>query len=228
MSSAREVLVIAATQIGYTESPAGSNKTKYGKWYGLDGHPWCAMFVSWCFASAGLIKLVDVETPKGFHYTPRALTRFKEEGRGVSKYDAKPGDIVFFQFDSDPQVDHVGIVESVTEKGLVCIEGNTSISGSQSNGGAVLRRPRDLGLVAGCIRPAYPVTVQPPADDFSDADEMVIVRQGGNAFFLLGNGRLAHIATTKTLQEAIDSGIKDVDLAGDDATFANVKAAAAT
>ena len=222
------VLSIARTQIGVTESPAGSNKTKYGAWYGLDGNPWCAMFVSWCFMRAGLVGLVDVETPKGFHYTPRALARFKEEGRGVPKYEAKPGDIVFFQFDSDPQVDHVGIVESVSDRGLVCIEGNTSISGSQSNGGAVLRRPRDWGLVAGVVRPAWPVTVQPAGGDDPETDEMVIVRQGGNAFFLLGNGRIAHIAKTETLQEAINSGIKDVDLSNDLATFDNIKKAATT
>ena len=34
-----DVLNIACGQLGVTESPAGSNRTKYGKWMGLDGQP---------------------------------------------------------------------------------------------------------------------------------------------------------------------------------------------
>ena len=33
-------LEIAVSQIGYCESPPDSNKTKYGRWYGMDGVPW--------------------------------------------------------------------------------------------------------------------------------------------------------------------------------------------
>jgi hypothetical protein len=39
-------LAKAETQIGYEEQPV--NRTKYGRHYGLNGNPWCAMFVSWC------------------------------------------------------------------------------------------------------------------------------------------------------------------------------------
>ena len=46
-----EIVIIAEEQLGTTEVPV--NKTKYGKWYGLDGNPWCAMFVSWVYAQAG-------------------------------------------------------------------------------------------------------------------------------------------------------------------------------
>ena len=48
-----DVLNIACGQLVVTESPAGSNRTKYGKWMGLDGQPWCMSFVQWCFAQAG-------------------------------------------------------------------------------------------------------------------------------------------------------------------------------
>jgi len=33
-----QIVTIAKEQIGTTEVPV--NKTKYGKWYGLDGQPW--------------------------------------------------------------------------------------------------------------------------------------------------------------------------------------------
>ena len=49
----RAVLEAARGELGNTERPAGSNRTKYGEWYGLDGQPWCMMFVQWCFAQAG-------------------------------------------------------------------------------------------------------------------------------------------------------------------------------
>ena len=41
------------TELGTLESPPNSNRTKYGAWYGFDGFPWCAMFVSWVYDKAG-------------------------------------------------------------------------------------------------------------------------------------------------------------------------------
>ena len=43
--SAKKILDTALAELGYRESPFGSNRTKYGQWYGLDGQPWCVMFV---------------------------------------------------------------------------------------------------------------------------------------------------------------------------------------
>ncbi len=48
-----KIISVAENEIGYEEKPPNSNKTKYGKWFGLDGQPWCAMFVSWCYDKAG-------------------------------------------------------------------------------------------------------------------------------------------------------------------------------
>ena len=49
----KDVLQIAVGELGVMELPSGSNRTKYGSWYGLDGQPWCMMFVQWCYAQAG-------------------------------------------------------------------------------------------------------------------------------------------------------------------------------
>lgn len=35
-----KVVEVAKSQIGVTENPVNSNKTKYGKWFGWDGVPW--------------------------------------------------------------------------------------------------------------------------------------------------------------------------------------------
>lgn len=44
---------IALAECGIVE--ANDNITKYGEWYGMNGKPWCAMFVSWCANQAGLL-----------------------------------------------------------------------------------------------------------------------------------------------------------------------------
>ena len=54
MATVRELLDIARGELGYKETPANSNRTKYGAWYGLDGQPWCVMFVEWVFAQASV------------------------------------------------------------------------------------------------------------------------------------------------------------------------------
>ncbi len=38
------VVDIAKQEIGVQEG--ANNDTKFGKWYGLNNQPWCAMFVS--------------------------------------------------------------------------------------------------------------------------------------------------------------------------------------
>ena len=140
-----EVLAIAAAEIGYTESPANSNKTKFGEWYGLDGRPWCMMFAQWCFDKAG--EALPYKTA-----SCSALERWYRNNRPQSVHnDAEPGDIAIYDFG------HTGIVESVQEDTITAIEGNTSpgTSGSQNNGGGVYRRKRSKVLVTAFIRPDY-------------------------------------------------------------------------
>jgi len=48
-----KIVEIAEKEIGTTEYPANTNKTKYGAWFGLNGLAWCAIFVSWCYDKAG-------------------------------------------------------------------------------------------------------------------------------------------------------------------------------
>ena len=45
--SRERIIQIATQEIGITELPANSNLTKYGKWFGLDAQPWCAIPVFW-------------------------------------------------------------------------------------------------------------------------------------------------------------------------------------
>ena len=147
------VLKIATSYLGYKESPPGSNRTKFGEWYGMNGQPWCAQFVSFCFYTAGLP--LPATTPKGFAYCPYGVNWFKQ----LKRFYTTPavGDVAFFDWSSgrDGIADHVGIVEKVNADDTVTtIEGNTSAS-NNSNGGEVQRRKRSLSQIQGFGRPSY-------------------------------------------------------------------------
>lgn len=138
-------LEIATKDVGYTESPANSNKTKFGKWYGMDGQPWCMMAVQYWFDQAGCPLPYKTASCS-------ALERWYRNNKSDSVYDdAKPGDIAIYNFG------HTGIVESATGTTITAIEGNTSPGeeGSQDNGGGVYRRTRKKSLVTAFLRPDY-------------------------------------------------------------------------
>lgn len=140
---AKDVLQIAAAELGSTESPPGSNKTKYGAWYGLNGQSWCMIFVQWCFAQAGLTLPCKTASCSGL----LSWYRKHQPERVVSA--PRRGDIAIYNFG------HTGIIETAAADTITDIEGNTSAgdAGSQSNGGGVFRRTRSKKLVSGYIRP---------------------------------------------------------------------------
>jgi len=136
MASRKE---IAEKEIGYTETPANTNKTKYGKWFGLDGVAWCGMFVSWVFDKAGT-PLPNIGFTKGFAGCQTAVAYFKK--KNFITTEPVEGDIVFFDWNGDGRYDHTGLfIQWNTDKTFVTIEGNTSI-GNDSNGGNVMKRKR--------------------------------------------------------------------------------------
>jgi cell wall-associated NlpC family hydrolase len=149
-----DVVAIAKSQLGYKEGT--NNDTMYGKWYGLNYQPWCAMFVSWCFDQAGQVKLVAASSKKGFASCDAGLKWFIKYDHTVPVGKAQAGDIAFFQFDADAQADHVGIVvKNDGKKYLWCVEGNTAgdNAGSQSNGDGVYLKKRPYSLIMGVARP---------------------------------------------------------------------------
>ena len=149
------VLDKAVSQLNYEET--GDNNTKYGQWYGLNNQPWCAIFVSWCYDQAGLTEKVAAQNKKGFASCDAGLKWFTKHNKLISIGDAQEGDIVFFQFDTDAEPDHVGIVAKNMKRlqALRTIEGNTSPSnkGSQSNGGGVYEKKRSYATVMAVVRP---------------------------------------------------------------------------
>ena len=106
--SINKVLQLCKSTVGYTELP--NNNTEFGKWYGLNNQPWCAMAASKMFADAGILKSV-ANTKKGFASCDAWLKYLTKNNQLVPIGQAQPGDLVFFQFDADAEPDHVGIVK---------------------------------------------------------------------------------------------------------------------
>jgi hypothetical protein len=141
-------IALAAHQIGTKESPANSNKTKYGVWYGINGEPWCAIFVSWVLTKVG--------HAFKYAYVPAVVEAAHAEKDGLKvipftkvKAELAAGHVVLACYDwpgETPGIaDHIGFVKDVVDStNFHAIEGNTSPSsaGSQSNGGEVCLKLR--------------------------------------------------------------------------------------
>lgn len=135
-----KVIEVALKQIGEIESPKNSNKTKYGKWFNLDGVAWCGIFVSWCYDQS-LISLPKIGFNKpGYAGCQTAVAYFKKNDKVVTL--PMEGDIVFFDWNGDGRYDHTGLfVRWIDPNHFETIEGNTAI-GNDSNGGTVMKRIR--------------------------------------------------------------------------------------
>lgn len=144
MTNADRLINIAAGDIGYIESPAGSNKTKYGVWYGWNGVAWCMMAVQYWYAMAG--KPLPYKTAS----CSALLNWYNTHSPHLVSKAPRKGDIVIYDFG------HTGIYVGDNGDGatFTAIEGNTSrdSSGSQSNGGGVyLRSDRRYSSVTAFI-----------------------------------------------------------------------------
>lgn len=169
MTTAAQVLATAVSQIGTVESPAGSNRQKYGAAMGLNGQPWCAIFQWWCFKQNGIDLDAYFSIPSWQEsYCPDLLNEFRGHNLGHTWPDVQPGDLAFYSWNGGSLAEHVGIVESVNRATgrIRAIEGNTAI-GNDSNGGQVLRRVRDHNLVIGFGRFPFAPAPQPSGDDMT-------------------------------------------------------------
>jgi len=147
VGSAAHAIEIAKAEIGYVETP--DNITKFGEFTKANGLPWCGSFCNWVMAQAGVKIPTVVSTAVGAH-------KFKEIGR----WHEVPaiGDLAFMDFPHDgvDRISHIGIVVAIDGKTITTIEGNTSGTGDQRNGGMVMVKQRTIGKeVVGFGRPKF-------------------------------------------------------------------------
>lgn len=166
-STARQVMTEAISQTGVTESPANSNRTKYGKAFGSNGVPWCSIFEWWCGNEAPGSNPIphnfnaaycqdDVVGKKGGTWIMKKTASNDTKKAGLSK--VKYGDVIDFDFGKNNLTrQHTGFAIGRSGEYYITIEGNTSTTekGSQSNGGCVAIRRRHYKEVCSIARPKY-------------------------------------------------------------------------
>ena len=130
-----DLITIAKSQLGYHESKANymiseQNEVKgysrYGAWYGDAYGDWSAMFVSFCLRYAQIPSEQFVSEDDCGEW----ITRLANAGmyQSAGGYTPVAGDIVFIDYDENGAVDHVGIVETVNDKEIGTIEGDSEDS----------------------------------------------------------------------------------------------------
>ncbi len=156
---AEALINIAVSELGYTATKGGYSK--YGEWGGKAYGQWCSEFVSWCVSRADEyygMSMLDNDYPmqtscetgvEWFMKRGRYVTtsgEIKGEGEqfyladGVSvkdrPYIPQPGDLIYIEWYQYNRIDHVGIVEFVTQDAdgtylVHTIEGNNHILGPE-------------------------------------------------------------------------------------------------
>jgi peptidoglycan hydrolase-like protein with peptidoglycan-binding domain len=148
MGTAAGMIAEAKKHVGLGEKP---NNTNYmTKWYGASGTPWCVIAVTYVAHHSDNAAAIF---NRKFASCRVMIDAFKKHGRwhdGLS--GIAPGDVVFFQLDSDAAVDHVGIVRSVSGSSVGTYEGNTS---NEFRDRSYATSNRGNKRIVGYGRPAY-------------------------------------------------------------------------
>lgn len=170
--SAEAVIAVARSDLGYKET--GNNITKYWEAYdpSFQGQPWCVACQWDWFNRAG-----EASAFMGGGKTASCgilLRWYRGMGFTVPLTEVQPGDILILDFSgAKTDTQHCGLVTEVgwVSHGTVgwvrTIEGNTSISGSQSNGGMVCEKTRYPSQIVAICRPKYKEDPMPITDDLT-------------------------------------------------------------
>lgn len=112
------VVDVALSQVG------NKGGEPYWRWYGFNSRiEWCAVFVSWVYNQ---VVELNIAVPKFSTCHTQGVPWFKTLGLWKEKgYVPKSGDVIFFDWEQDGHVDHVGIVETSDGKEVYTIEGNS-------------------------------------------------------------------------------------------------------
>ena len=160
--SLSKVIEIARADLGYKEDPPGSNRVKYWDAYDpkMQGQLWCVACQWFWFNQAG-----ERMAFFGGGKTARCsilLRWYREQGLTVPVSEVQAGDIVLLNFHGKSDPEHCGLVTEVNRWAVTreliqiqTIEGNTSVNGSQDNGGMVAEKTRYPSQIVAVCRPQY-------------------------------------------------------------------------
>lgn len=138
---AEDVINIAKSQLGYTESSKNYDVTadgrtlgytRFGEWYGDAYGDWCAMFVSFCLNYAEVDQEVFPYDCNCQNWIKTLSEETYDFYRVSGEYEPCVGDLVFFDWDEDEKAEHIGLVAEIIlptkdeETQVRVIEGNSS------------------------------------------------------------------------------------------------------
>jgi prepilin-type N-terminal cleavage/methylation domain-containing protein len=114
--------------------PEGGTYKFYSEWYLQDtdySHnkkwnkdtPWCACYISWALAQCGYPRPADALT---FYAHVDDYVDFFGGYENLKGEEAEVGRVIFFNFDTDVEADHMGVVISIDDNYIYTIEGNTA------------------------------------------------------------------------------------------------------
>lgn len=129
-----DVLAIARSQLGYTESAKNyildengvpNGYTRYGAWCGDLYGDWCAMFVSFCLHYADITpqqlayessceNWVELLSQQENYFPAHPVEPEEEDEPVIEAYIPSAGDLIFFSMESVGTPDHVGLVSGYT------------------------------------------------------------------------------------------------------------------
>ena len=122
----QDIIGFAMTQLGYAEG--SGNNTYFGKWYGCNYNPWCAMFVVWSARQAGVTKdIIPSQANADRSWAKKQGVYYKSKQWGGS-YKPKKGDLIYFSWSVRDWADHIGMVTGTGKENgttyVYTIEGN--------------------------------------------------------------------------------------------------------
>ena len=128
----------------------GNNYATYCKDMGYSYRiEWCACFISWLAEKLGITDIIPVDMSCNSQ-----IKKFKSMGVWHTDSNIQSGDILYYDWDSSGDADHVGIVEKANNSLLTVIEGNNGNYPDDK----VRRREiySESFLIFGYARPKYP------------------------------------------------------------------------
>lgn len=205
---------LLTADIGVAEHPPGSNRTKYGSYWGNDGEPYCAMAVSWAYAEAGA-PLPSIQTsPAGrdgyWAYVPYGWDWARRHGEFTD--EPRRGDIVLYGDGVDQT--HTGLFEAWTAPGeFTAIEANTA-SDNDTDGIFVARRLRSTWWVAGFWHPAAADIELPGGPpDYVEDFEMKVCRTNGGRIVVV-EGSTFRVVPEALEWEVLNAAVMEAAAAG--------------
>lgn len=121
-------LTEAQRHLGFHEKPV--NITPFGEHFGLQGEPWCAMFVSYCFEKSGHpLPSMQAGMKDGYAAVVYAMEYAQKHKCWRPSWEAEPGDVIVYGWNgpgSSPDEMHTGFIVSSGPAGTTghTLEGN--------------------------------------------------------------------------------------------------------